>query len=246
MSDASTHNPLEQFAIKQIMPLELFGYDISITNASATMLLVTFSILVLFSRVKNNVTGVPSKMHIFCENAYNFVSKIVLENTGSDGKTFIPLVFSLLLFIIFSNLFGLIPYGFTVTSHLIVTLILALIVFFTIIISGFKFRGMKFLEIFVPSGMPSWLRPLMAIIELFAFLARPVSLSLRLAANMVAGHVLLKVIAGFIVIMPIYGKIFPFALVIVLIGFEFFVAILQAYIFAVLSSVYLSDSVQGH
>ncbi|NDA91594.1 MAG: ATP synthase F0 subunit A, partial [Alphaproteobacteria bacterium] len=152
----------------------------------------------------------------------------------------------LFMFIMVCNLFGMIPYGFTVTSHISITFALAMMVFLLVTLLGFILHGFHFFSLFLPAGTPWWLAPLMILIELFAYLARPVSLSLRLAANMVAGHVLLKVIAGFIVSMAFYLKIFPIPFISVLIGFEIFVAILQAYIFTILSCVYLNDAINLH
>jgi F-type H+-transporting ATPase subunit a len=245
MSDKH-HNPLAQFMIKPIINIEFMGYDISFTNSSLIMVAVTAAIIALFSFTRYSEAGVPSKLHILCEQIYMLIVKMLNENSGPKAKEFVPMIFTLFLFILFSNLFGMIPYSYTVTSQIAVTFFMASIVFIIIVITGFIKQGMHFLEIFAPKGMPSWLAPLIIIIELFAFLARPVSLSLRLAANMIAGHVLLKVLAGFAVSLPIFMKVLPLPLIIALIGFEVFVAILQAYIFAILSCVYLRDAVEGH
>lgn len=240
------NSPLAQFAIKPLIHIELFGFDVSFTNASLMMVCATFCIFLTFSFVKESNDGVPSKIHMLCEQLYGLISKMVDENAGIKAREFAPLIFSIFLFILFCNLFGMIPYSYTVTSQLAVTFILAMIIFFIIIITGFIKQGFHFLTIFAPKGMPSWLAPLIIVIELFAFLARPISLSLRLAANMIAGHVLLKVLAGFAVSLPIFAKWLPLPLIVAIIGFEIFVAILQAYIFAILSCVYLSDAVNGH
>jgi F-type H+-transporting ATPase subunit a len=168
------------------------------------------------------------------------------QNVGPKGKKFVPLMFTLFMFILTCNLFGMIPYSFTVTSHISITFALAMMVFLLVTLLGFYLHGFHFFSLFLPAGTPWWLAPLMVVIELFAYLARPVSLSLRLAANMVAGHVLLKVVAGFVVSMAIYLKFLPIPFIVVLIGFEIFVAILQAYIFTILSCVYLNDAINLH
>jgi F-type H+-transporting ATPase subunit a len=168
------------------------------------------------------------------------------QSVGAKGRKFVPLIFTLFMFILTCNLFGMIPYGFTVTSHISITFALAMMVFLLVTLVGIYLHGFHFFSLFLPAGTPWWLAPLMVVIELFAYLARPVSLSLRLAANMVAGHVLLKVIAGFVVSMAIYLKILPIPFLVILIGFELFVAVLQAYIFTILSCVYLSDALNLH
>jgi F-type H+-transporting ATPase subunit a len=168
------------------------------------------------------------------------------QNVGAKGKKFVPLIFTLFMFILTCNVFGMIPYGFTVTSHISITFALAMMVFLLVTLFGIYLHGFHFFSLFLPAGTPWWLAPLMVVIELFAYLARPVSLSLRLAANMVAGHVLLKVMAGFVVSMAIYLKILPIPFIVVLIGFELFVAALQAYIFTILSCVYLNDALNLH
>ncbi len=240
------HNPLEQFRIEPLVKLELLGYDVSITNASLVMLVVTFSILFLFSFVKANEQGIPSKTHLVTESIYKMVADMIDQSVGAKGKDFVPLIFCIFIFILYCNLFGMIPYSYTATSQIVVTFFIGMIVFFTILITGFIKQGTHFLKIFVPNGIPLWLAPLIIVIELFTFLARPVTLSLRLTANMIAGHVLLKVLAGFMVSLSLFLKAVPMPLIIVLIGFEVFVAILQAYIFAILSSAYLNDAINGH
>jgi F-type H+-transporting ATPase subunit a len=180
------------------------------------------------------------------ELIYGLVTDMLDQNVGPKGRKFVPVIFSLFLFILICNLLGMLPYSFTVTSHISITFALAILVFFIVTIVGFIRHGFHFFSLFLPKGTPWWLAPLMIIIELFTYLARPVSLSLRLAANMVAGHVLLKVMAGFVVTLAIYFKILPIPLMVILVGFEIFVAILQAYIFTILSCVYLNDAVNLH
>lgn len=240
------HNPLAQFAIKPIIEMDFFGFDISLTNASLVMILSTLLVIAVFSFVSANNSGIPSKFHIFSESLYSLIANMLDENIGEKGKKFVPFIFCLFLFILFCNLLGLLPYSYTATSQIAVTFFMAMLVFTVIVITGFMKQGLHFLEIFAPKGMPLWLAPLIIVIELFAFLARPVSLSLRLAANMIAGHVLLKVLAGFMVSLSLFLKVLPMPLIVAIIAFEVFVAILQAYIFAILSCVYLNDAINGH
>ena len=240
------HNPLDQFKIKELVNLHIFGYDISITNSSLFMLLVgAFTSFYLILALKNKKL-IPSRMQISGELVYGLISNMLEQNVGANGKKFVPLIFTLFLFILTCNLFGMIPYGFTVTSHISITFALAMMIFLLVTLVGIYLHGFRFFSLFLPKGTPWWLAPLMIVIELFTYLARPVSLSLRLAANMVAGHVLLKVMAGFVVSMAIYFKILPIPFIVILIGFELFVAILQAYIFTILSCVYLNDALNLH
>jgi F-type H+-transporting ATPase subunit a len=210
------------------------------------MIIASFFIILYFTLAFKNKKLVPTRLQLSGELFYNLITDTVNQNVGVKGKKFVPLIFTLFMFIMVCNLFGMIPYGFTVTSHISITFALAMMVFLLVTLLGFILHGFHFFSLFLPAGTPWWLAPLMILIELFAYLARPVSLSLRLAANMVAGHVLLKVIAGFIVSMAFYLKIFPIPFISVLIGFEIFVAILQAYIFTILSCVYLNDAINLH
>ena len=240
------HSPLDQFKIKEIVNIKLFGHDIVLTNSALFMILASLFIILYFTLAFKNKKLVPTRLQLSGELFYNLITDTVNQNVGFKGKKFIPLIFTLFMFIMVCNLFGMIPYGFTVTSHISITFALAMMVFLLVTLLGFILHGFHFFSLFLPAGTPWWLAPLMVLIELFAYLARPVSLSLRLAANMVAGHVLLKVIAGFIVSMAFYLKIVPIPFVSVLIGFEIFVAILQAYIFTILSCVYLNDAINLH
>lgn len=240
------HSPLDQFKIKPILEFELFGYDVSMTNSSAFMLLAGGFILSYFMIALKGKRLVPTKLQLSAELCYNLIADMLQQNVGEKGKRFVPLIFTLFMFILTCNLFGMLPYSFTVTSHISVTFALAMLVFLLVTLLGFALHGFHFLSLFLPAGTPWWLAPLMIVIELFAYMARPVSLSLRLAANMVAGHVLLKVMAGFVVSLAIYLKFLPIPFIIVLVGFEIFVAVLQAYIFTILSCVYLNDAINLH
>ena len=240
------HSPLDQFKIKEIANIQLFGHDVIVTNSALFMIIASFFIILYFTLAFKNKKLVPTRLQLSGELFYNLITDTVNQNVGVKGKKFVPLIFTLFMFIMVCNLFGMIPYGFTVTSHISITFALAMMVFLLVTLLGFILHGFHFFSLFLPAGTPWWLAPLMILIELFAYLARPVSLSLRLAANMVAGHVLIKVIAGFIVPMAFYLKIVPIPFVSVLIGFEIFVAILQAYIFTILSCVYLNDAINLH
>ena len=241
------NNPLAQFELHTIIPISLFGYDISLTNSSIFMLISVFLIAAFFLIATRRISiNTPSRTQISAELVYRLIADMLGTNVGEKGKPFIPIIFSVFLFILLCNLLGLVPYSFTVTSHISITFSLAMIIFILITLVGFIKHGFKFFSLFVPHGIPLWLAPLIFVIELFAFLAKPISLSLRLVANMVAGHVLLKVIAGFMVSLMFILKPLPLPLMVILFGFELFVAILQAYIFTLLSCVYLSDAVNLH
>lgn len=241
-----SHSPLDQFKIKEIIDIDLLGYNLSFTNSSLFMGMSGLVMVLYFTSAFSGKSLVPSRLQVSAEVIYGMISNMLEQNVGSSGRRFVPLIFTLFIFILACNLFGMIPYSFTVTSHISVTFAMAMMVFLLVTIIGFYLHGLHFLSLFLPKGTPWWLAPLMVIIEMFAYLARPVSLSLRLTANMIAGHVLLKVMAGFVVSMALYLKFLPIPMIVILIGFEIFVAVLQAYIFSILSCVYLSDAVNLH
>jgi F-type H+-transporting ATPase subunit a len=241
-----SHSPLEQFEIKTLIPLHLFGYDISFTNSALFMVIAVLGTVAFLLIAIRKEQLIPSRVQIMAESIFSMVEEMLNQNVGTEGKKFMPLIFSLFMFILSCNLLGMIPYTFTVTSHFSVTFILAILVFSTVTIVGFVKHGLHFFSLFLPHGTPMWLAPLLIVIELIAYLARPISLCLRLGANMLAGHVMLKVLAGFVVALAAYMKPIPLPLIIVLIGFEIFVTILQAYIFTILSCVYLNDAVNLH
>ncbi|QOD38813.1 F0F1 ATP synthase subunit A [Candidatus Wolbachia massiliensis] len=238
-------NPLEQFKVYTIIELpRLFGYDINFTNSSLFMMIsVTLMMFFLLFGIRKKAI-IPGYSQAAVECVYDFVISIIESNTGSKGLKHIPLIFTIFIFILSCNLVGVLPYSFTVTSHVIVTFALSMVVFVYTTVVGFQEMGVKFLRIFLPEGTPSWLAPMMVFIKLFAYLARPISLSIRLAANMIAGHTIIKVIAGFIMNMHVALTPLPFLFIIALIGFEIFVAVLQTYIFTSLTCVYLSDAVK--
>ncbi|MGQ7792251.1 F0F1 ATP synthase subunit A [Faunimonas sp. B44] len=249
-ADASRVDPVHQFAINDIVDFgEIGGLDLAFTNSALFMFLVVGTIasfLILATRGRGLV---PDRMQSLAEMSYEFIAGMLRETSGSEGMRFFPLVFSLFMFVLFANLFGMIPYFFTVTSHIIVTFALALLVILTVVIYGFYRNGTRFLHLFVPEGVPGYLVPLVVLIEVISFLSRPISLSVRLFANMLAGHITLKVFAGFVVSLGAFGvvgmggAILPFLMAIALTALEFLVAFLQAYVFAILTCMYLNDAI---
>lgn len=244
--EQSGHSPLQQFEVRRLIPLELKGADISFTNASLFMVLAVAAIAVFILGGMRRHALVPGRWQGAAEVLYEFIAGMVKDNVGTAGRAYFPFIFSLFMFILACNLLGMTPYGFTVTSHIIVTAAMAVAVFVGVTVIGFWKHGLGYFHIFLPSGTPGWMAPLMIPIEIVAYLARPVSLSIRLAANMMAGHTMLKVIAGFVIGLGWLFGWLPFAFLAVLVGFEIFVAILQAYIFSILTCVYLNDALHMH
>jgi F-type H+-transporting ATPase subunit a len=242
----SGHSPLAQFEIKPLVNLDLAGYNISFTNSSLFMILALIVAAILLALPMRNAKLVPNRMQSLSEMLYQFVETILKDTAGGKSLKYMPLVFTIFIFVLFSNLLGMLPYGFTVTSHIIVTFALALFLFIVVNIIAFAKHGLGFFSMFLPEGTPWWIAPLMIVIELFTYLARPITLSIRLAANMVAGHVLIKVVAGFIAMMGMIYVWLPLSFIIVLTGLEIFVAILQAYVFTILVCVYLNDALNAH
>lgn len=239
-------SPLAQFEIKPLIPIELpGGIDASLTNASAFMVLTVLSVTVFILMGVRQRELVPGRWQSLVELSYEFIAGMLKDNVGSEGRKFFPFVFSLFMFIFFANLMGMLPYAFTITSHIIVTFSLAFTVFAIVTLVAIARHGFKFFTYFAPSGVHPIMLVLMVPIEILSYLIRPVSLSVRLFANMLAGHTMLKVFAGFIAPLGILG-IVPFGLDVVMIGFEFLVAFLQAYVFTVLTCLYLHDAIHLH
>lgn len=236
------HSPIAQFEVKPLYEIApIAGYDISFTNASLFMVIAVFSIWAFYTLSMRKGAMIPGRMQSMGEMAYQFVDNIVTENAGYGARQFFPYIFSLFIFVLFGNLLGMVPYSFTVTSHIVVTFALAALVFTAVVITGMIKQGpVKFFAHFAPAGLPIVILPVVFLIELVSFLARPISLSIRLAANMMAGHTLLKVIAGFVVPLGVFG-IAPMAFLVLMTGFEIFIAILHAYIFTLLSCIYLGE-----
>jgi F-type H+-transporting ATPase subunit a len=226
--------------------MELFGYDVSFTNASLFMVLALVLASLFLITAMSRRSLVPGRMQSVAEGSYEFIANIVRENLGQEGMRYFPWVFTIFIFILTLNMLGMIPGSFTVTSHIIVTFALAAMVWLTVTFIGFARHGVGFLKLFVPHGVPLWLMPLIVPIELISYLIRPVSLSVRLFANMMAGHTMLKVFAGFAVTLPVFAKAAPVLFTAAFTGLEFLVAFLQAFIFTVLTCIYLNDAVNMH
>ncbi len=245
-------DPIHQFIIQPIVPLHVGGIDLSFTNSSLWMaigVVVATTGLMLATKQKSMV---PGRGQVLAEMLYEFVANMIRENTGPGGKQYFPLIFTLFMTVLMGNLLGMIPFSFTYTSHLAVTAALALVVFFAVLIMGVAKNGLHFFSLFVPPGLPLWLFPIIVPIEIISFLVRPLTLSVRLFANMMAGHLMLKVFAGFSVTFLGLGiggfimGLFPMLFNTILIAFEFLIALLHAYVFTVLSCIYLKDTVDLH
>lgn len=250
-------DPIHQFVIQDIFPLFTLGGDgtegsglhFAFTN-SALFMVATVAIVSLYMVLTTGSKSViPGRAQLVAELMYGFVANMVRSAAGTAGMKFFPLVFCLFTFIFVANMLGMVPYFFTVTSHIIVTFALSMLVFLTVVIYGFAKNGPKFLKLFVPSGVPGYILPIVAPIEFISFLSRPISLSVRLFGNILAGHITLKVFTGFIVTMSsigffgILGSALPLIMAIALTGLEFLVGAVQAYVFAVLTCMYLNDAI---
>jgi len=235
-------NPMHQFKVYKIGPeITLGEINLSFTNASLFMAITAILILsFLFLGTKRKAL-IPSKMQLIAEMSYTFVAKMINDTAGSNAKSFFPFVFTLFMFVLFANMVGMLPYSFTVTSHIIVTFVLATIVFIGVTVIGFVKHGIKYLQLFVPKGVPVVLLPLIVVIEIISYLSRPVSLSVRLFANMMAGHTMLKVFGGFVISLGLLGGWLPLGFTVALTGLEILVAFLQAYVFAILTCIYLKS-----
>ncbi len=244
---AETINPMHQFELKNFINIEFFGYNFSITNGSLAMGFVVFLALAFGFLLKKNNALIPSRAQSALEMFISTIKNIVQGSLGEEGKKYIPFVFSIFLFVLLLNLIGLIPTAFAETSHISITFALAMVIFTLCIFITIAKRGIfGFIKHFVPAGTPWWLVPLLFVLEVFSYFVRPVSLSVRLAANMIAGHVMLDVIAFFVVMMGVFG-VFPFAFLSIMMAFELFVAFLQAYIFSIFACVYISEAcAEGH
>ena len=240
-------NPMQQFTVHKIGPeIKIAGVDLSFTNASLFMVISAAIIIAFLYFGSRERKIIPSKIQLVTEMVYNFVAKMISDTAGSKAKPYFPFIFSLFMFVLICNMVGMLPYSFTVTSHIIVTLIMASFIFVAVTIIGFVKHGFKYLNIFVPSGVPAILLPLITIIEIISYLSRPVSLSVRLFANMMAGHTMLKVFGGFVVSLGILGGWLPLSFSVALTGLEILVAFLQAYVFAILTCIYLNDALNLH
>jgi F-type H+-transporting ATPase subunit a len=242
--------PLEQFAIEPLIPIHIGRYDLSFSNSALFMLLAAALVTLMMTLAVKRNALVPGRVQSIAELIYEFVAGMVRDNAGHEARRFVPFVFTLFTFILLGNLLGMIPYTFTFTSHIIVTFALAITVFTLVTVLGVILHGAHFFSLFVPPGVPKILLPVLVPIEILSYLTRPISLSVRLFANMMAGHTMMAVFAGFAVSMGValgwVTGLAPLALVIALTGFEILVAVLQAYVFAILTCLYLRDAIELH
>ena len=245
-------SPLKQFTIEPIAPLHLGSMNIMFTNSSLMMVLgvvLSAGFLIFAGR---RAALVPDRLQGFAEMTYEFIAGLIGDNTGPEGMKYFPLIFSLFFFVLMGNLLGMMPFSFAYTSHIVVTLALALFVITTVIIIGLARHGLKFFSLFCPAGVPLLVLPILVPVEIISFLARPFSLGMRLFLNMVAGHMVLKIFAGFCILLLGLGgilsatAIIPFAIKVAVVAFEFFVAFIQAYIFTIFSCIYLRDAIYLH
>lgn len=247
-------NPIKQFVIERMHdePLMIAGFDVSFTNSALFMVIALVLSTVFFTLATRKKTMVPNRLQMTAEVTYMFIANMVRDTIGPKGAKYFPFVFTLFIFVLMGNVLGLVPYSFTYTSHLAVTGGLALMVFIMVILFGLFTHGFKFFTLFAPAGAPWFIYPILVPIEVISFFVRPLTLSVRLFANMMAGHIILKVVASFAIAAASVGGgyvllgIFPVMVNFLMITFEFLVAAIQAYVFAILTCVYLKDSVELH
>ncbi len=246
-----TFDPLSQFEVHVLVPIDLGGFDASFTNSSLFMVLAIATVTLFLVGGTRKRAMVPGRWQSMAELSYELVANMVRDNVGSEGRRYFPFIFTLFMFILFCNALGLLPFGivglhgFTVTSHIIVTFAMALVVFIGVTIIGIVKHKMHFFSFFVPKGVPMAMVPLLVPIEVLSYLARPVTLALRLFANMMAGHTMLEVFATFVVLLGVFGFA-PFVMIVALMALEVVVAVLQAYVFAILTCLYLNDALHLH
>lgn len=237
---------MEQFEIHRIISLNVFGHDVSFTNSSLMMIIALFLVTAFMVFAMRSRSLIPSRVQSLAEITYEYVAGIVKESLGEEGMKYFPWIFSIFIFILFLNFMSLLPGSFAVTSHIIVTFALAAMVWITATVIGFWKHGAGYLRLFVPHGVPLWLLVVIVPIELISYFIRPISHSVRLFANMMAGHTMLEVFAGFAVMLPWWGKIAPAGFMVAFTGLEVLVAFLQALIFTVLTCIYLNDAINMH
>ncbi|MBN9499142.1 MAG: F0F1 ATP synthase subunit A [Alphaproteobacteria bacterium] len=242
-------SPLDQFQIKPIVPIEIAGLNLAFTNSALWMTVAAAGATFFLVSAASGAKIVPGRLQSAAEVLYEFIAGMVRENVGDEGKKYFPFFFTLFMFVLFGNLVGLIPGAFTFTSHIVVTFTMALIIFLTITLIGFARHGTHFLSLFFPSGAPLATAPILIPIEVISYMSRPISLSVRLFANMTVGHIILKIFAGFVISLGAFFVIpgvVPFSVLVGIMALEFFVAALQAYIFTILACIYLHDAIHLH
>ena len=242
---AAGHSPLAQFEIKRWVPIKIGDLDISFTNSSTFMVLavVVVSAFLILGMRRNAM--IPGRWQSMVELLYIFIANLLRDTVGKEGRPYFPFIFTVFMFILVGNLFGMIPYSFTFTSHIVVTFAMALVVFLGVTIIAIGKHRLHFFTFFMPPGVPLLMAPLLVPIEIISYLSRPISLSVRLFANMLAGHTLLKVFAGFVVSLGMFG-VFPLAFIVALTGLEIVIALLQAFVFTILTCLYLNDALHLH
>ena len=246
MAAEGGQSPLEQFVWKPIVPAEIGGVDVSFSNSSLFMTItVVVATLFLVLGMRRSAI-VPGRWQVAVELSYEFIAGLLRDTVGAEGRKYFPIVFTLFMFVLLGNLLGMVPYSFTFTSHIVVTFAMASVIFIFVTILGFVKHGMHFFSFFAPPGTPVVMLPLLVPIEIISYLSRPISLSVRLFANMLAGHTLIKVIAGFIPALGVIFGVLPLALVVALTGLEILIAFLQAYVFAILTCLYINDAIHLH
>jgi F-type H+-transporting ATPase subunit a len=249
---ASVMDPIHQFHIKVLAPLSLGGVDASFTNASLFMLVILALIAFVMVVGTSGEHIIPTRLQTLAEMCYEFVASMIRQTAGDAGMRFFPFIFSVFMFVTFANLIGLVPYSFTVTSQIVVTFAFSASIILLVLGYGFYKHGTHFIRLFVPSGVPLLLLPFVVMIEIISFAVRPITLSVRLFGNMLAGHITLKIFGAFVVMLAgggVYALIapLPFIGIVLLTAFELLVAFLQAYVFAILTCVYLNDAIHpGH
>ncbi|HIM41430.1 MAG TPA: F0F1 ATP synthase subunit A [Rhodospirillales bacterium] len=242
---AAGQSPLSQFEIKRWVPIEIGDVDVSLTNSAAFMVLTVVAIGVFLILGMRRPAIVPGRWQSMVELSYVFIANLVKDTVGTEGRPYFPFIFTVFMFVLVGNLIGMVPYGFTFTSHIIVTFTMAMVVFLGVTVIALIKHKIHFFTFFMPPGVPLIMAPLLVPIEIISYLSRPMSLSVRLFANMLAGHTLLKVFAGFVVALGLFG-VFPLAFVVVLTGLEIVIAFLQAFVFTILTCLYLNDALHLH
>ncbi|MGE5270990.1 MAG: F0F1 ATP synthase subunit A [Thiohalocapsa sp.] len=242
---AEVSPPLEQFVIKPLVPIHIGNLDISYTNSALMMTIVVALIVLLLVGATRRGALVPGRMQSLAEMSYEFVAGMVRENVGHDGIEYFPLVFSIFMFVLFGNFLGLIPYSFTFTGQIVVTFALAIFVFLLVTLVAFIRHGIHFFTFFFPSGAPVFMAPVLVPIEIISYMSRPVSLGIRLFANMMAGHTMMAVFAGFTITLGLFGFL-PIAINVAMFALELIVCALQAYVFTILTCLYLRDAIHLH
>jgi len=243
---AEGHSPLAQFEIKKLVDINIAGIDASFTNSSLFMVLTVATVTLFLVGGMRRSETVPGRWQSMAELSYIFIANMLKDTVGSEGRPYFPFIFTIFMFVLVGNMWGMMPYSFTFTSHIAVTFAMAFFIFIGVTLIAIAKHKLHFLAFFMPPGVPIVMAPLLVPIEIISYLSRPISLSVRLFANMLAGHTLLKVFAGFIISLGIAAGWLPFVFVVALTGLEFVIAFLQAFVFTILTCLYLNDALHLH